>query len=187
MIARRDSRPRGGAGPGGWLGAPVRFGFDPRRLTCPEWAGGTATVVLGVSLWLPWYGAGGKRVANAFASPWMYGALAVCLTVLSYLVLRGGYGKLPFAASVAGIPVLGLASCVNLALVFLALSAIADPQRGPYGIGAYVGLASATAAAVPWLAWKPVAPAKQYSAPAHGPGSAVARGSRTDAVVFRKG
>jgi hypothetical protein len=114
-----------------------------------------ATLVLLISLYLPWYtynyGLGSVSV-NGLWHGWMYLAFLLCLAILVYLVSRAGFSEMPFKMPIAGEQLLLFASVANLVLVVLAFI---DKPGGVgfsgigWGFGAFVGLIAAVLAAIP--------------------------------------
>jgi hypothetical protein len=114
-----------------------------------------ATLVLFVSLFLPWYtynSGFGTGSADGLWHGWMYLTFLLCLVILVYLVSRAGFSEMPFKLPIAGEQLLLIASAVNLVLVVLAFI---DKPGGigfsgiGWGFGAFVGLIAAVLAAIP--------------------------------------
>ncbi len=114
-----------------------------------------ATLVLFISLYLPWYtysfGLGSVSV-NGLWHGWMYLVFLLCLVILVYLVSRAGFSEMPFKLPIAGEQLLLVASVANLVLTVLAFI---DKPGGVgfsgigWGFGAFVGLIAAVIAALP--------------------------------------
>jgi hypothetical protein len=114
-----------------------------------------ATLVLFISLFLPWYtysfGLGSVSVDGLWHG-WMYLVFLLCLAILVYLVSRAGFKEMPFKMPVSGDQLLLFGSAINLILVVIAFI---DKPGGVgfsgigWGWGSFVGLIAAVVAAVP--------------------------------------
>ena len=114
-----------------------------------------ATLVLFISLFLPWYtysfGLGSVSVDGLWHG-WMYIVFLISLAILVYLVSRAGFSEMPFKMPISGDQLLLFGSAINLVLVVLAF---VDKPGGVgfsgigWGWGAFVGLVAAVVAAVP--------------------------------------
>jgi hypothetical protein len=115
------------AAPGAGTSLPA-FSFDLGNLSQSERITGVATLVLFISLFLPWFtysfGFGSVSVDGLWHG-WMYLVLIICLGILAYLVMRTGYRQMPFKPGGIGFSGIG------------------------WGFGAFLGLAAAIVAAVP--------------------------------------
>jgi cytochrome c biogenesis factor len=131
------------------------FSFEMKRWSPAERTTAIATLVLFISLFLPWFtynfGIGSASVDGLWHG-WMYLVLILCLVILVYLVSRAGFSEVPFKLPIAGDQLLLIASVVNLVLTVLAF---VDKPGGigfsgiGWGFGAFVGLVAAIVAAVP--------------------------------------
>jgi hypothetical protein len=114
-----------------------------------------ATLVLFISLFLPWYtysfGLGSVSVDGLWHG-WMYLVFLVSLAILVYLVARAGFSEMPFKMPISGDQLLLFGSAINVILVVIAFI---DKPGGVgfsgigWGWGAFVGLIAAVIAAVP--------------------------------------
>jgi hypothetical protein len=114
-----------------------------------------ATLVLFISLFLPWYtysfGLGSVSVDGLWHG-WMYLVFLLCLAILVYLVSRAGFKEMPFKMPISGDQLLLFGSGINLVLVVIAFI---DKPGGVgfsgigWGWGSFVGLIAAVIAAVP--------------------------------------
>ncbi len=114
-----------------------------------------ATLVLFISLFLPWYtysfGLGSVSVDGLWHG-WMYIVFLISLAILVYLVSRAGFSEMPFKMPISGDQLLLVGSAINLVLVVIAF---VDKPGGVgfsgigWGWGAFVGLVAAVVAAVP--------------------------------------
>ena len=160
--------PSGSAAPAG-SASPV-FAFDAQRLSRDDKIVGGATVLLIISLFLPWYTVsaptatingvtvtgGGSFSASAFGGhSWTWIVFLLGLAVLAYLVLQAGFEtapvRLPFS------PVQTLLGLTGLNLLLVLIAFLAKPGTGDtlirvsigWGIGAFLGLICAIAAFAP--------------------------------------
>jgi hypothetical protein len=114
-----------------------------------------ATLVLFISLFLPWYtysfGIGSVSVDGLWHG-WMYLVFILCLAMLVYLVSRAGFSEMPFKMPMSGDQLLLVGSAINLVLTVIAF---VDKPGGVgfsgigWGWGSFVGLIAAVVAAVP--------------------------------------
>jgi len=114
-----------------------------------------ATLVLLISLFLPWYtysfGLGSVSVDGLWHG-WTYLVLLLSLVILVYLVSRAGFSEMPFKLPVSETQLLLFGPVINLVLVVIAFI---DKPGGVgfsgigWGWGAFVGLIAAIVAAVP--------------------------------------
>lgn len=148
------------------------FSFDARRWTAPEAVVAAASLVLLISLFLPWFGISlpdvmgrhvlgpvGPQLAQFFGlrSPVLWVALVLILAMLVLLVLRAGLGRVPFAAPPGDSQLLAGAAWMNLLLVILAF--VIKPAIGGqirlggislsvgWQVGAFIALIAAAVAA----------------------------------------
>jgi hypothetical protein len=131
------------------------FSFDMKRLSQAERITGIATVVLFISLFLPWFtysfGLGSVSVDGLWHG-WMYLVLLLCLAILAYLVARAGFSEMPFKLPMTDERLLLITTGVNAVLTILAFvfkpGGIGFSGIG-WGFGAFVGLAASIVAAAP--------------------------------------
>ena len=131
------------------------FAFDMKRWSRVERITAVATLILLVSLFLPWftynYGIGSASVDGLWHG-WMYLVLLLCLAILVYLVARAGFGEMPIKLPMAEEQMLLIATSVNAVLTILAFvfkpGGIGFSGIG-WGFGALVGLVAAIVAAAP--------------------------------------
>lgn len=137
-------------------GGTVAFKFDAKRWSQTDRIAGGATLVLLISLFLPWFkwslGAYGSTSWSGLSTHgFLYLVLIICLVVLAYLVLRAGYEQLPFKLPLAHEPLLLIATLVNLVLVLIAFldkPSVLLASAG-WDFGAFVALVVAVVAAAP--------------------------------------
>jgi hypothetical protein len=110
-----------------------------------------ATLVLFISLFLPWYSYG-PITFNGLWHGWMYIVFLLCLAILVFLVSRAGFSEMPFKIPVSEHQLLLYGSAINLVLTVIAF--IDKPGGlGFVGVGwawaGFVALIAAIVAAVP--------------------------------------
>jgi hypothetical protein len=131
------------------------FSFDIKRWSLAERITGVGTLLLFISLFLPWftYSFGPVSVSvDGLWHAWMYLVLILCLAILAYLVARAGFSEMPFKLPMAGEQLLLIATGVNAVLSILAFlfkpGGIGFSGIG-WGFGAFVGVAASIVAAAP--------------------------------------
>jgi hypothetical protein len=130
---------------------------------------GIATIVLFISLFLPWYTAtanvtvghltvGGSSSVNGLWHAWMYITLIVSIVLVAYLILRAGWDQLPIGQEVPHLTVMMAATLVNFGLVLITF--IDKPSGGSFsgigitvgwGAGAILGVLASIVAAAPYV------------------------------------
>jgi hypothetical protein len=143
-----------GASPGPGQSLPP-FSFDIKRWSQAERITAGATLVLFISLFLPWFtynfGLGSVSVDGLWHG-WMYLVLLLCLAILAFLVARAGFSEMPIKLPMADERLLLIATGVNAVLSILAFlfkpGGIGFSGIG-WGFGAFVGLAASIVAAAP--------------------------------------
>jgi hypothetical protein len=147
-------------------GAPARpaadlaaaYSFDARRWTRNDQIVGGASLVVLISLFLPWFSVslgslGSASASGTSAHGWLWFVFIVGLGTLAYLMLVAGYERLPFRLPWPHERLLLAASGLNLLLVLLAF--VLKPGGGLSGVkvgwdfGAFVALLAAIAAVAP--------------------------------------
>jgi hypothetical protein len=146
------------------------FAFNINRLSRQERITGIATLIVLVSLFLPWatasystpvssasYSADGFTLHGYF---WV--AFILCLAVIAFLVLKAGLATMPFALPMTDDQALLVGTGVIFVIVLLGflfkgysgynVSSIGYHYSIGWGFGAYLGLIAAIVAAAP-LAW----------------------------------
>jgi hypothetical protein len=125
------------------------FAFDARRWTLSDRVTGGATLVLLVALFLPWFGTDGGFFSVSVDGMWhgyMVIDVILALVIVGCLVLRAGFGSLPFGLSGTAAERL-LAGAAGLNLLLAAVSFATKPAGTSWQYGAYAGLAAAIVAA----------------------------------------
>jgi hypothetical protein len=124
-----------------------QFRPDWRRLTRVEQMTGSATLVVFVSLFLPWFGFDslGARISVSGTGAHGYLVVVALLAVLTagYLLQRSGWQELPFTVPVAPETVLIGAAGLQFAGVAIGF---ADRPGPSWQFGAYLALIAAAAA-----------------------------------------
>jgi hypothetical protein len=126
------------------------FKFDAKRWSQTDRIVAIATLVLFISLFLAWFGAGvaGFSVTvDGLYHGYMYLTLIVSLALLVYLALVAGMDKLPFKLPVSHAQTLLVGTALNLLLTVI--SFLTKPSETSWQYGAYIGLIAAVIAAAP--------------------------------------
>ena len=140
--------------------APMAFRLDPARWTPADRITGAATLVLVVSLFLPWFSVSAafgnfsaSSSADALAAHgYLYLVLLLALAMLGYLIARTSLKDLP-ELPVTGDQLLAAGATVNLLLVLIAFAVM--PGSGSalvkvsWSFGAFIGVIAAIVAFVP--------------------------------------
>lgn len=138
------------AGYAGQVTGPM-LRLDPHRWTNGDRITGISTVLLLVSLFLPWYGVsflGISAQADGLSGHgYLYLVLLLCLAILTYLGLRAGSDELPARLPFTHEQRLLAAAGLNAALVLLAF--LIRPDGTGWRFGAFTGLLAALAALAP--------------------------------------
>ena len=144
----------GTAGPAASHAAQVTgpaFRFDPNRWTAGDRITGISTVLLLVSLFLPWYGVSflgiSAQASGLTGHGYLYIVLLLCLAILAYLGLRAGSEELPARLPLTHEQRLLAATGVNAAVVLLAF--LIKPEGTSWRFGAFTGVLAALAAMAP--------------------------------------
>jgi hypothetical protein len=129
------------------IAPPREFRLDLRRLSRADQAVGGASLVVLISLFLPWFGfsALGASVSGTTAHGYLVLAVITALLIAGYLLLRSGWGEFPFPLPVAHESLLLTGTGVQFLLV---LAGFLDVPLAGLGweIGAYLALAAAALA-----------------------------------------
>jgi hypothetical protein len=112
-----------------------------------------ATLVLLISLFLPWFSAGvlGLNFSESglAAHGYLYLVLLVSIAMLIYLGARAGWEKLPFRTSIAHSPAMLVASVFNLAIVSISFFLKPGGAGIAWSFGAFLAMIASVAAAAP--------------------------------------
>jgi zinc-ribbon domain len=146
-----------GGGPGA---AAQGFSFDAGRLSQADKIAGAATVVLLVSLFLPWFTAtvgpfGSGSASGMTAHSYLWIVFVLCLGIIAFLVAGAGFAGMPFRLPVPRDTILLAATGLNLLIVLLAFFA----RPNGFGLvtiswsfGAFIAFIAAIVACVPLAA-----------------------------------
>jgi hypothetical protein len=132
--------------------APKRVGASRQRfnaLNAKERIAGPATLVLLISFWLPWYSVGPIAVDGLSVHGWLFIAvLDAIILVLYALITAFGVGDLAAQGRLSKEQLLAVLTGVNLGLV--ALGFLLKPAGFGWSWGAFVALAAAVVAFLPF-------------------------------------
>ena len=131
-------------------GAGTPYKFDAKRWSQNDRIIAFATLVLFISLFLPWFGAGISIYHVTVDGLWhgyMYITLIVSLFVMGYLALRAGLERLPFKLPTSHSQTLLVATGLNFILTLI--SFLTKPSLTSWQYGAYIGLIAAFVAVAP--------------------------------------
>jgi hypothetical protein len=126
------------------------FKFDAKRWSQTDRIVAIATLVLFISLFLAWFGAGiaiYNVTVDGLYHGYMYITLIVSLAIIVYLALVAGMDKLPFKLPVSHPQALLFGTALNLLLTVI--SFLTKPSGTSWQYGAYIGLIAAVIAAAP--------------------------------------
>jgi len=133
------------------------YRFDAARWSMADRIAGSATIVLFVCLFLPWFtytagflGASVSFSVNGLWHGWMYISLILDILIVAYLVLRAGWDRLPISQDVPHLTVMMVATIVNAVLVLIAFIDKPGGSGVGWGFGAILGLIAALVAAAPY-------------------------------------
>jgi hypothetical protein len=131
---------------------PRRVGKSRQRLnalSAKDKVVGAATLVLLVSLWLPWFSAGPLSEDGLGAHGWLFIAeLDSIVLVLYVLIVAFGVGDLAAQGRLSKEQLLALITGVNLALVVLGF--LLKPAGVSWSWGAFLALAASVVAFLPF-------------------------------------
>jgi hypothetical protein len=131
--------------------ASQAFNFDAKRWTRNDQIVGGATLLLLISLFLPWFSASDSFITvsvNGLYHGWEYITLIIALAIVVYLVLCAGFQELPFKLPFAHDQILLMGTGINFVLVLLGF--LIRPGAGVgWSFGAFIGLIAAIVAVVP--------------------------------------
>ncbi|HUJ06866.1 MAG TPA: zinc ribbon domain-containing protein [Streptosporangiaceae bacterium] len=120
------------------------YQFSLGRLKTTDLIIGGASVVVFISLFLPWFGYPGFAISGMSRHSFLAIALIASLVMIGYLVLRSGWDNLPFRLPIAHAPLLLIGTVVQLFFVVIAF--LFKPTLLSWEIGAYLGLLAAALA-----------------------------------------
>ena len=127
------------------------YNFNPNRLGRNDWVIGGASLVLLISLFLPWFsvtisGLGSATASGTTAHGYLWLVFIIALVVLALLALQAGLDRLPFSAPTAP-QILAGATGLNALLILIAFL-LKPPPSSAWGwsVGAFLGLIAALVA-----------------------------------------
>jgi hypothetical protein len=132
--------------------AASSFSFDMKRWSQAERITAIASLVLLISLFLPWF-----TVSFAFASGsvsgtyhgWMWIVFLISLAIVLHLVLKAGMSTLPYKLPLPEAQLLVYATAADAILTVLSFLLKPGGSGVGWGFGAFVGLIAALVAAFP--------------------------------------
>ena len=131
---------------------PKRSGKSRQRLNAlnhRDRVVGPATLVLLVSFWLPWYSIGPFSADGLSAHGWLFIAVLDSIVLVLYVLITAfDLGDLAVQGRMSKDQVLALMTGVNLALVVLGV--LLKPAGFSWSWGAFLALAAAIVASVPY-------------------------------------
>ena len=129
---------------------PREFRLDLRRLSRADQAAGGASLVVLISLFLPWFGfsALGAGVSGTTAHGYLVLVVITALLLAGYLLLRSGWGEFPFPLPVPHETLLRAGTSVQFLLVLIGFLDVPAAGLG-WEIGAYLAVVAAALAAIP--------------------------------------
>jgi zinc-ribbon domain len=134
-------------------GTPA-YNFDATRWSVADRIAGVATIVLLVSLFLPWFGVSVLGItitaSGLSAHGWLYIVMIICILEIAYLVLRAGWDELPVTSELPHLVLMMVGTLANLVLVFIAFLDKPGGSGVGWEFGAVLGLVTAAIAAAPY-------------------------------------
>jgi zinc-ribbon domain len=136
--------------PGQYQTAPAgpAFSFDLRRLNRVDQVIGVASLILIITLFLPWFGLTLDGVSASVSGFSAHGYLIISLltavVLIGYLVMRAGWDDPPMKSPVAHAPLLLVLTGLQLLIVLIAF--LFKPDGLGWQFGAWLGLLAALVA-----------------------------------------
>jgi hypothetical protein len=132
-------------------GSAHPFHLDLRRLSRVEQTVGGASLIVLISMFLPWYGISilgqSFTVGGTSAHGYLVIPVIVAVLLIGYLVLRSGWDELPANLPIAHAPILLIGTGLQFLLVIIGF--FDKPGSVDWEIGAYLALLASVAAAGP--------------------------------------
>ena len=129
-------------------GGTPPFSFDLKRLSRVDQVIGMASLILIITLFLPWFGVslyGYSASESGFsAHGYLIISLLTAVALIAYLVMRAGWDDPPLRLPVAHAPLLLVTTGVQFLIVLLAF--LFKPTGTDWQFGAYLGLLAALVA-----------------------------------------
>ena len=133
-------------------GSMPAFSFDAKRWSQTDRITGVATLVLFISLFLPWFGVNfglGSVTVDGLWHGWMYIVLVLSLVVMIDLLAHAGFDERPFKIPTTHEQLLLIGTGISFVLTLLAFVFKPGGSAVGWRFGAFVGLAAAVVAAAP--------------------------------------
>jgi len=131
--------------------ASPAFRLELSRLTNSDRITGIGSLLLIVSLFLPWYGVNllgiSAEADGLTVHGYLYIVLLMCVAIIAYLVMWAGFEELPVRLPLSHQQRLLVASGLNTVLVLLAF--LTKPDGTGWRFGAFAGLLAALIAMAP--------------------------------------
>jgi hypothetical protein len=134
------------------------YHFEAARWSLADRIAGVATLVLFVSIFLPWFSLNtsiGIASWTGVGAHWyFYLVMIMCIVTVAYLVLRAGWEALPITEDLPHVGVMMAATIFNLVLValgFIFKPSVYDRSGIGWSFFAFVGLIAAVVAAAPFV------------------------------------
>jgi hypothetical protein len=150
------SAPTAAGAPSAHMPTAQAYNFDAKRWTRNDQIVGGASLVLLISLFLPWFSVSLPLVGSASASGttthgWLWIVFILALAILAYLGLTAGFSTLPFTLPVRHEQLLLAATGLNFLLVLIAF--VDKPGdsvvKVGWDFGAFIALIAAIVAVAP--------------------------------------
>ena len=140
--------------PGGPPASPTpktaTYVFDAARWSTEDRITGGATLVLLISLFLPWFSVGGFfAVSGLTAHGYLYLVLFIAIALLVYLGARAGWDRIPISFSLAHGPVMLTASLASFVLVLIGFLLKPGDSAVSWSVGAWLAVVASIVAAAP--------------------------------------
>jgi zinc-ribbon domain len=119
------------------------FRFDLKRLAPADMAVGGASMVVFLSLFLPWFGVLGFTTSGISLHGYLAIAMLTSLALVGYLAVRAGWENMPVRLPIAHTPLLLIGTGVQLLFVLIGFLQSDGLSRE---FGAYLGLLAALTA-----------------------------------------
>jgi hypothetical protein len=124
------------------------FAFDLNRLSRADQVVGASSLILIITLFLPWFGVslGGYSASESGfdAHGYLIIPLLTAIVLIAYLVMRAGWDHLPWRLPIQHAPLLLVGTGIQALIVLLAF--LFKPTGTDWQFGAYLGLLAALVA-----------------------------------------
>lgn len=127
------------------------FKFDAKRWTKVDRSVAIASLVVFISLFLPWFGYQISIYGASVDGLWhgyMYLTMIVSFVLVAYLILLAGLDRLPFKLPIAHGQALFIATAIDFVLSLI--SFVTKPGGTSWQYGAYIGLIASAIAVAPF-------------------------------------